>query len=67
MGQNIKWGFILKMRNYWSVGAGVPTKSCGWEMLEDVLSLGWVFSSQQYQNILLIFKITLQELEIKIT
>lgn len=26
MGQNIQLGFILKMRNYWSVGAGVPTE-----------------------------------------
>lgn len=68
MGQNIQLGFILKMRNYWSVGAGVPTEKL-WmrDAGGGTLSLGWVSLSQQNQNTLFIFKVSLQDLETKVT
>lgn len=52
------------MRNYWSVCAGVPTEKL-W--MGRCWRIGWMSLSQQYQNIPFIFKMSLQELETKIT
>lgn len=67
MGQNIKQGLILKMRNYWSVGAGSPTEKLwmGDAGGDPVLRLGVLIPAIPKHPLL--FKMSLQELETKMT